>query len=213
MLTPSGLRPIEDLRVGDEVVSRDDVRDLTRSDTYNFEVAETHTYFVGKLSTWVHNTCSAKDLLDNGGRHLDQDTIVGAYGNKYIKQPDGTFLKVGKATDVEISQAGVNVIPDPSQTAAARAVDNLLKPNGNYIGVVNSGATENIRTVSSGEFSVLKNELLNGATATGTYAGGKGTWYSLPRGGRIGVRASDNSGVTMDIDIPGYPKGFKVHQK
>ncbi len=45
------------------------------------------------------------------------------------------------------------------------------------------------------------------------YAGGKGVWYDLPSGGRVGIRTSNNSGVTLDIDIPGYPKGFKVHQQ
>jgi filamentous hemagglutinin len=35
----------------------------------------------------------------------------------------------------------------------------------------------------------------------------------LPNGGKVGVRVSDKSGVTLDIDIPGYPKGFKVHQE
>jgi filamentous hemagglutinin len=87
-----------------------------------------------------------------------------------------------------------------------------LKPNGQFIGAVNKGATPNIRTVSSSKFDALKNNLLDGATASGSYAGGKGTWYDLPNGGRVGVRTSDNSGLTLDIDIPGYPQGFKVHQ-
>lgn len=92
-------------------------------------------------------------------------------------------------------------------------VDNILKPNGDFVGTVNKGATPNIRSVSAKDFITLKNNLLNGATASGTYAGGKGTWYDLPSGGRVRVRASDNSGTTLDIDIPGYPKGFKVHQQ
>ena len=96
---------------------------------------------------------------------------------------------------------------------AAKSVDDILKPNGDFIGTVNKGATPNIRTVSLSEFNTLKDDLLDGATASGTYAGGKGTWYDLQNGGRVGVRTSDNSGLTLDIDIPGYPKGFKVHLK
>ena len=85
-----------------------------REDTYNFEVADTHTYFVGKLQAWVHNTCSATDLIGNGGKQLDSNTIVGAYGNKYVKQADGSYTNVGSASQAEISRAGVTVRPDPS---------------------------------------------------------------------------------------------------
>jgi len=35
------------------------------------------------------------------------------------------------------------------------------------------GATPNIRTVSATEFDVLKNELLDGATVSGNYAGAR----------------------------------------
>jgi hypothetical protein len=30
--------------------------------TYNFEVANTHTYFVGQVPTWVHNSCSWEQI-------------------------------------------------------------------------------------------------------------------------------------------------------
>jgi filamentous hemagglutinin len=92
-------------------------------------------------------------------------------------------------------------------------VDDILKPGGQFVGTVHKGATPDIRTVSSSDFDALRIDLLDGATVSGTYAGGKGTWYDLPGGGRVGLRMSDNSGATLDIDIPGYPKGFKVHQQ
>jgi hypothetical protein len=98
-------------------------------------------------------------------------------------------------------------------TSVAGSVADILKPNGQFIGTVNKGATPEIRTVSPSEFNILKDDLLNGATASGKYAKGEGTWYDLPGGGRVGVRMSDNTGITLDIDIPGYPKGFKVHQQ
>lgn len=71
--------------------------------------------------------------------------------------------------------------------AVPKSVDDILKPNGDFIGAVNKGATPNIRTASSSEFNTLKDDLLDGATASGTYAGGKGTRYDLPNGGRVGV--------------------------
>jgi len=99
----------------------------------------------------------------------------------------------------------------PKRTA--KSIDDILKPGGDFLGTVHKGATPNIRTVASQDFIKLQEQLLNGAKQTGTYSGGKGTWYELPSGGRVGVRTSDKSGMTLDIDIPGYPKGFKVHQR
>jgi filamentous hemagglutinin len=81
------------------------------------------------------------------------------------------------------------------------------------IGTVVKGANPKIRTVSSQEFTKLQEQLLKGARPAGQYAGGKGTWHELPSGGRVGVRTSDKSGVTLDIDIPGLPAGIKVHQQ
>lgn len=89
-----------------------------RDDTYNFEVAESQNYFVGKLQAWVHNTCSATDLIANGGKHLDQNTIVGAYGNKFVKQADGSYANVGAASPSEIAQSGVTVRPNPNTITA-----------------------------------------------------------------------------------------------
>ncbi len=96
---------------------------------------------------------------------------------------------------------------------ASRATSKLLKPGSEFIGNVEKGATPNIRTISAKEFTTLKDQLLKGATKIGKYASGKGTWYKLKSGGRVGVRSSKNNGTTLDIDIPGLPKGFKVHQQ
>ena len=116
-----------DLAVGDQVVRHDagdglagflTVKAVTleaeRQDTYNFEVAETHTYFVGLLAALVHNNCSPTDLLNNGGRHLDPDTIIGAYGNKFVRNGDGTYTNVGPASQAEIAASGVTVRPNPA---------------------------------------------------------------------------------------------------
>ena len=80
-----------------------------RQDTYNFEVADTHTYFVGQLNAWVHNACDPGDLLANGGGRLDDTTIIGVYGNKFTELPDGTYENIGPATADEIAAAKVVV--------------------------------------------------------------------------------------------------------
>jgi hypothetical protein len=84
-----------------------------RQDTYNFEVADTHTYFVGQLNAWVHNACDPGDLLANGGQYLgdDRTTMVGVHGGLFEKLPDGTFENIRPATAEEIALAGVVVRP------------------------------------------------------------------------------------------------------
>ena len=47
-----------------------------RLDTYNFEVEETHTYFVGELGALAHNQCSTNNGMPNGvtfGRNANQE--------------------------------------------------------------------------------------------------------------------------------------------
>ncbi len=93
-----------------------------------------------------------------------------------------------------------------------RLAEDLLRPGGNLLGSVAKGATENIRTVSSAEFSNLQSQLMKlGGTQVQkpTYMG---VWYELPGGGGFGVRQA-KSGPTLAFDLPGFPKGFKVHQQ
>ena len=108
-----------DLKVGDQIYAHGAgdsaghllVKSVTledeRQDTYNFEVAESHTYFVGQLSAWVHNACGPSELLDNGGRPLDDNTIVGYKGNVYIKEVDGSYVQQRPATDAELNNVGL----------------------------------------------------------------------------------------------------------
>lgn len=85
--------------------------------------------------------------------------------------------------------------------------------NGNFIGSVNKGATDNIRTVSQQQFQQLKVDLLKNAKPDGTYSHGSGTWYKFPDGSRIGVRTSGRHGETLDFNVNGLPSNFKIHQK
>jgi len=43
--------------------------------TYNFEVAEFHTYFVGEAGVWVHNACEkgSEKLAKTIGKQLERD--------------------------------------------------------------------------------------------------------------------------------------------
>jgi hypothetical protein len=44
--------------------------------TYNLEVSDFHTYFVGKSETWVHNSCS-EDVVVIGKRTFTRDRNLG----------------------------------------------------------------------------------------------------------------------------------------
>ena len=129
--------------------------------------------------------------------------------------PSGGEFVVGAIIDAATAGKGSKVVSNITapRGTVSRSVDDILKPDGQLVGTVNKGATQNIRTVSSSEFTKLKDDLLEAATPGGTYAKGKGQWYDLPNGGRVGVRESGDHGLTLDFDIPGYSKDLKVHQK
>ena len=65
----------KDLRKGDKVllsdgsygtISKNELKQLSDSEiTYNFEVADFHTYFVGNHSIVVHNVCNTTEKVDN----------------------------------------------------------------------------------------------------------------------------------------------------
>lgn len=95
----------------------------------------------------------------------------------------------------------------------AQALTSVLRPNGQLVGNVVGGATPEVRTVSPAAFGNIRQSLSNlGAVEGGGNAGYRGTWYTLPNGqGGFGVRNA-SSGPTMDFNIPGLPRGLKIHQ-
>ena len=46
-----------------------------------------------------------------------------------------------------------------------------------------------------------------------SYSQGEGTWYQRANGDRIGVRNSAEHGETLDFNVKGLLKDFKIHQK
>ena len=101
-------------------------------------------------------------------------------------------------------------------TGKPSSMGDILLPNGQPIGYVNTGACPGIRTVTPDEFSQLQSQLLNGAQPTTTPSGYSGTWYQRSDGTVFGIRESSGSGTTIDVirsNNPGLPSGFKVHQK
>jgi hypothetical protein len=76
--------------------SEDDIiRDEYETTVYNFEVENYHTYFVGELGVWVHNTCNPwaefEYAKDAGVRFI--------YDNGFSIKPDAKVYNIGQAKD------------------------------------------------------------------------------------------------------------------
>jgi len=85
---------------------------------FNLTVADYSTYFVKGAANdkddaiWVHNNCSLEDIVSLGGKALDDanpNVLIGAYGNKFVRQADGSYIKQGAASADEIATSGVQV--------------------------------------------------------------------------------------------------------
>jgi hypothetical protein len=102
-----------------------------------------------------------------------------------------------------------------SGSTSEKSLNNLLMPKGQLVGIVKKGATQNIRTVTKSEFQSIESGLMGmGAKQVAVPRGYRGKWYELPNGqGRFGIRNSEKSGKTIDLDIEGYEKGLKLHQQ
>ena len=87
------------LKEGDEVVNiyndtlvvKSLVHALERQTTYNFEVEDYHTYFVGDSGVWVHNSCS--DLARYNKRHNERAPTEGAPNSTHTRYHDNGDVK------------------------------------------------------------------------------------------------------------------------
>ena len=103
----------------------------------------------------------------------------------------------------------------PGPTGGTVPLADILTPGGQPIGIVNSGATPEIRTVTTQDFAKVQTDLLTGASPIPTAPGYNGTWYQRRDGSIVGIRLSAQSGITIDViqsNVPSIPNGFKVHQ-
>jgi intein/homing endonuclease len=82
----------ENLRKNDSLITSDSKQAIVISikldaklhTTYNFEVADYHTYFVGEGGVWVHNTCFG-NLRDHVRRHALSGQSARQYYNSALK--------------------------------------------------------------------------------------------------------------------------------
>ena len=110
---------------GEHVVSVE--REKSRQDTYNFEVAEVHSYFVGQNHAWVHNQSYV-----NWNVPLTKGYFESAYGEGNVAQGGGTAL-----------QTAENVWKNVWETQAGNASSNYAGSPGSWMAgnVIQGGGT------------------------------------------------------------------------
>ena len=101
---------------GERVVSVERERDL--QDTYNFEVAEAHTYFVGQSRAWVHNQSYC-----NSNVPLTKDYFESVYGGAgNVQQGGGIALQTAEKIAAE-GVVGVPAWVSPNPLSPVQQVD------------------------------------------------------------------------------------------
>ncbi|WP_421522780.1 VENN motif pre-toxin domain-containing protein [Neisseria yangbaofengii] len=157
----------------------------------------------------ITGNCDASQVL--------KDVWSGEFEDSYMASgnTDNANDKKTNAQSAAVSQSSAGApMPPDDEDKDKSSIDHIVKDkNGEFVGNVNKGATENIRTVSQREFHQIKNNLLKNAKEVGKYSNGRGTWYQLPNGDRFGVRGSSRHGETLDFNVKGLPRDFKIHQK
>lgn len=117
---------VDELRVNQVVTDHNEaplrvlsvVRSAGLHNTYNFEVADFHTYFIGKQTIWVHNTCT-KFIKDPGSAATRKNVAEKAKwrGNQLEKHAWDRHPGLAKE--------GTNSLPN-SQLYDQRARQNIL---------------------------------------------------------------------------------------
>lgn len=178
--------------------------------TYNFEVEEFHTYFVGKNGVWVHNSGRApcersfsiwnRFMKRNGNNHWKSfnDTLDAIPNTATLKLKQSTFKGVleefGKA-----QQGGLRILPnlDPNRTPDGYLLESIfsLKARG-------SNDTMDFIVTSSGELRAGASHALLAAGDEVVSAG-----QAVFRNGKL-IRINNGSGHFKPSGIePGIPEG------
>lgn len=134
------------------------------------------------------------EFVPSGGDGMRIDAMGGGIaGNPYEPQNDeGDIVVIAQRSTV---------------------LSSLLRRDGVYVGRQQGGASPEVRTVSPAEYKIIVNRLLGAGAQKITNGRYPGTLYRLPDGGTFGIRFSPQSGLTLDVNDPNLPKGFKLHQR
>lgn len=87
----------------------------------------------------------------------------------------------------------------PRLGALPRPLADICLPNGQLIGQQTNRAGQDVRTVTPAEFDQLLREMTQGAQESKPPPAYQGIWYRRSSGETVGVRRSDDYGLTIDI--------------
>ncbi|MDP1589999.1 MAG: polymorphic toxin-type HINT domain-containing protein [Prosthecobacter sp.] len=160
-----GFVTVEALQVGDELFmngggkavvtnkTQENASAGTTHTTYNFEVADFHSYFVGEAAVWVHNDCTKtlrdyaavleRYIQDFGFNEATEKLLAKACGDKSLSEVElvdiGSYVTLRRANNGAYLTKPipwrplVHVPADPrlvQEARSYRAAEGLLTPNG-----------------------------------------------------------------------------------
>lgn len=104
----------------------------------------------------------------------------------------------------------------PGPMSEPRSLGDVCVPGGTLIGRRSRGAGNDVTTVSSQQFDQLLRELSSGATERSAPSGYGGLWFQRADGTVIGIRRSEQFGLTIDIvdrgQNPILAPGLRFHR-
>src|SRR5215213_5641516 len=119
------------------------------------------------------------------------------------------------ANEFDAQQAAARLRELGKPSPAPRPLEEVLLPGGRPIGVREGGPGQGVRTVTPPEFDSMLEALSPGAQVVPSPSTYMGVWYRRPDGSVIGIRRSEEHGITFDIIQNNHPflrNGYKVHQ-
>lgn len=198
-----GFVGVENLQAGDQLVSQDNHRHLKvrsvemyapRGLTYNLTVETGHTFFVGTLSTWVHNvgpcvTCANGSCTLHVGEMPNGGGVSLPKG--YAANADGTFA----------GPAGGSLVP------AGVAADGSL-----VFQRAGGGSYFRVDPATGTQITVLRSDLSNGVTWSITPGTGSQALQNQFNGARFQNAFNEATGLpknTTAVPVP-MPDGSTV---
>jgi hypothetical protein len=211
-----GFVGVEKLQAGDQLVSQDNRRHLKvrsvqmyapRGLTYNLTVETGHTFFVGTLSTWVHNvgpcvTCAngsctlhVGDMTNGGGVSLPKGYTANADGT-FAGPAGGALVPAGVAAD------GSLVL----QRAGGGSYFRVDPATGTQIAVLRTDLSNGVTwNVAPGAGSQAVQNQFNGAQFQNAFNEATGLSKNTTP---VTVTLADGSRVTTIFDNAGRPVGL-----
>lgn len=143
---------------------------------------------------------------------------VGVYD---LTNPESHIRRLDKETEEAEKHLLERLRSAPGQGSSqapggGELTEDVLAPGGRPIGLRARGANDRVRTVSSREFYDTVDRLTKGSWPTAEPADYEGLRYERVDGTLIGLRFSEQNGITIDVlksEGPVARQGFRVHRR